>query len=277
MSSYTVRRKYARCVITPIEPVGNPRAADNDGDPTRVLRLLWRDRLGDPRGSRGPRTKLTVDEVVAAATALADEEGLDAFSMRRVADRLGIGVMTLYTYVPDRGALLGLVRDAVAGESTLAPHRGDLRERLDAVARDLWTEYQRHPWLVDLQIGRPWLGPNESHRYEWQLAALNGAGLDDLAMDGVVTAITAYVGGAATARVVTQRSRASSTLTDLEWWELNAPVLEQVITPGDFPISGRVGQAVGEAYGLGDPDVAFEFGLGLLLDGVEALIARTTG
>lgn len=277
MSSYTVRRKYASYVTTPTEPAGNPRAADNDGDPTRVLRLLWRDRLGDPRGSRGPRTKLSVDEVVTAATALADDEGLDAFSMRHVAERLGIGVMTLYTYVPDRRALLGLVRDAVAGESTLAPHRGDVRQRLDAVARDLWTEYERHPWLVDLQIGRPWLGPNESLRYEWQLGAIEGAGLDDLAMDGVITAITAYVGGAATARVVTQRSRASSTLTDLEWWELNAPVLEQVIATDDFPISGRVGQAVGEAYGLGDPDVAFEFGLGLLLDGVEALIARATG
>lgn len=277
MSSYTVRRKYASCVTTPTEPAGNPRAADNDGDPTRVLRLLWRDRLGDPRGSRGPRTKLSVDEVVTAATALADEEGLDAFSMRRVAERLGIGVMTLYTYVPDRRALLGLVRDTVAGESTRTPHRGDFRERLDAVARDLWTEYQRHPWLVDLQIGRPWLGPNESLRYEWQLGAIEGSGLDDLAMDGVITAITAYVGGAATARVVTQRSRASSTLTDLEWWELNAPVLEQVIATDDFPISGRVGQAVGEAYGLGDPDVAFEFGLGLLLDGVEALVARATG
>jgi AcrR family transcriptional regulator len=276
MSSYTVRRKYASSVTTPIEPTGNPRAADNDGDPTRVLRLLWRDRLGDPRGSRGPRTKLSVDDVVAAATVLADEEGLDAFSMRRVAERLGIGVMTLYTYVPDRRALLGLVRDAVAGESSLAPHHGGVRERLDAVARDLWAEYERHPWLVDLQIGRPWLGPHESHRYEWQLGAIEGAGLDDLAMDGVITAITAYVGGAATARVVTRRSRASSTLTDLEWWELNAPVLEQVISADDFPISGRVGQAVGEAYGLGDPDVAFEFGLALLLDGIEVLIARAS-
>ncbi len=262
---------------TPPEPAGNPRAADNDGDPTRVLRLLWRDRLGDPRGARGPRTKLSVDDVVGAATTLADEVGLDAFSMRHVAERLGIGVMTLYTYVPDRAALLGLVRDAVAGESPLAPHTGTVRERLDAVARDLWAEYDRHPWLVDLQIGRPWLGPNESHRYEWQLTAIEGAGLDDLASDGVITAIGAYVAGAANARVITQRSRASSTLTDLEWWELNAPVLDEVMSTDEFSISGRVGLAVGEAYGLGDPDVAFEFGLTLLLDGIEALIARATG
>lgn len=258
---------------TPEKPVGNPRAADNDGDPTRVLRLLWRDRLGDPRGSRGPRARLSVDEVVAAATALADEEGLDAFSMRRVADRLGIGVMTLYTYVPDRSALLGLVRDAVAGESALDPHSGSVRERMERVARDLWDEYGRHPWLVDLQIGRPWLGPNESHRYEWQVTAVDGAGLTDLEMDQIVTAITAYVAGAAAARVVAARSRASSGLSDLEWWELNAPVLDEVMGDGaEFPVSGRVGQAAGEAYGLGDPDHAFEFGLGLLLDGIASRI-----
>lgn len=252
----------------------NPRAADNAGDPSRVLRLLWRDRLGDPRGTRGPRAKLTVDEVVAAATALADEEGLDAFSMRHVAERLGIGVMTLYTYVPDRSALLGLVRDAVAAEAPLPPHTGGVRDRLDRAARALWAEYDRHPWLVDLQIGRPWLGPGETHRYEWQLAAIEGAGLGDLDMDQVITAIVSYVAGAANARVVATRSRANSGVSDLEWWEANAPVLEEVMNGADFPLAGRVGLAVGEAYGLGDPDVAFEFGLALLLDGVEALIAR---
>lgn len=250
----------------------NPRAADNAGDPTRVLRLLWRRDLGDPRGARGPRAKLTVDEVVAAATALADDDGLDAFSMRRVAERLGIGVMTLYTYVPDRVALLGLVRDAVAAEGDRAPHTGDVRERLTRVADDLWQEYVRHPWLIDLQIGRPWLGPGESLRYEWQLAAVDGVGLDDLQMDQIITAVTAYVAGAAQSRIVSARSRAASGMSDLEWWELNAPVLEEVMTPDGWELSNRVGQAAGEAYGLGDPDRAYAFGLGLLLDGVEKLL-----
>lgn len=252
--------------------VANPRAADNTGDPTRVLRLLWRRGLGDPRGARGPRAKLSVDEVVAAATALADEEGLDAFSMRRVAERLGIGVMTLYTYVPDRAALLGLVRDAVALEGERPPHTSSLRENLTLVADDLWQEYARHPWLIDLQIGRPWLGPGESSRYEWQLRAIDGVGLDDLQMDQVITAVTAFVAGAAQSRVVAERSRAASGMSDLEWWELNAPVLDEVMTDGDWTVSNRVGVAAGQEYGLGDPDRAYRFGLGLLLDGVEALL-----
>lgn len=252
----------------------NHRSADNTGDPTRVLRLLWRHGLGDPRGSRGPRGRLSVDEIVATATALADDEGLDAFSMRRVAERLGIGVMTLYTYVPDRSALLGLVRDSVAVQSERPAHSGDLRQRLTAVADELWSEYLAHPWLIDLQIGRPWLGPGESRRYEWQLAAIDGLGLDDIQMDQVITAITAYVAGAAQSRIVAERSRAASGMSDEEWWRLNAPVLDEVMTPGEWEVSSRVGLAAGQEYGLGDPNRAYRFGLSLLLDGVEALLAR---
>jgi AcrR family transcriptional regulator len=253
----------------------NPRAADNEGDPTRVLRLLWRRKLGDPRGARGPRARFTVDDIVTAAIALADDAGLDAFSMRHVAERLGIGVMTLYTYVPDRAALLGLARDAVAGEQVLPELTGGPRDRLARVARELWDEYGRHPWLVELQIGRPWLGPHESARYEWALSAVEGIGLTDLEMDKVTTAVGSFVAGAAFHRLSTERSRASSTMTDLEWWELNGPALEEVIDGSEFPIAGRVGLAAGESYGLGDPDASFEFGLGLLLDGIERLINRS--
>jgi AcrR family transcriptional regulator len=252
----------------------NPYAADNAGDPTRALRLLWRSRVGDPQGSRGPRARLSVDDVVVAAAALADDEGLEAFSMRRVAERLGIGVMTLYTYVPDRASLLGLVRDWIAAEGERPAHTGGLRGRLEAVARDLWHEYDRHPWLVDLQIGRPWLGPNESARYEWQLAALEDTDIPDLDRDQIVTMIAAYVGGAARWRVMTERSRALSGVDDEAWWAANAPVLEEVMDAGAFPISGRVGTAAGEAYGLGDPDRSFEFGLARLLDGVETFVSR---
>lgn len=247
--------------------------ADNSGDPTRALRLLWRDRLGEPRGTRGPRTRFTVDDVVIAAAALADEEGLEAFSMRRVAERLGIGVMTLYTYVPDRATLLGLVRDWIAAEGSRPPHTGAVRDRLRAVAVELWDEYARHPWLVDLQIGRPWLGPNESDRYEWQLAALEGSGLDDLDVDQTIAALGAYVAGVARWKVVADRSRAMSGVDDAAWWEVNAPILAEVIDADRYPVSSRVGQAAGEAYGLGDPDRSFEFGLERFLDGIDHLIA----
>ncbi|PZS39906.1 MAG: TetR family transcriptional regulator, partial [Pseudonocardiales bacterium] len=68
------------------------------GDPARTLQLLWRDPAAVPR--HGPRQRLSIDAVVDAAIELADAESLDAVTMRRVAQTLGVVPMTLYTYVP---------------------------------------------------------------------------------------------------------------------------------------------------------------------------------
>src|ERR1044072_2725783 len=103
----------------------------------RTLGLLWRRTLGAPQGSRGPKQRFSVDEVIRAAIDVADEEGLPAFSMRKVADRLGLKLMSIYTYVPGRAELIGLMIDEVAGEQTLTPHEGSLRERLTTIARHL--------------------------------------------------------------------------------------------------------------------------------------------
>ena len=76
----------------------------------RTIDLLWFD---EPASRRGRKKGLTVAQVVDAAIVLADAEGLDAVSMRRVAQELGVVPMTLYTYVPDKAALLDLMLDAL--------------------------------------------------------------------------------------------------------------------------------------------------------------------
>ncbi|HZW40805.1 MAG TPA: helix-turn-helix domain-containing protein, partial [Agromyces sp.] len=86
------------------------------GEPDRTLRLLWRARIGEPTGSRGPKQRSSVDEVVGTAIQLADEEGIEALSMRRIADRLGLKPMSVYTYVPGKAELIDLMVDQVAGE-----------------------------------------------------------------------------------------------------------------------------------------------------------------
>ncbi len=145
-------------------------------DVDRTLGLLWRQQLGTPQGSRGPKQRVSVDQVVRTAIAVADEEGLPAFSMRKVADRLGLKLMSIYTYVPGRAELIGLMIDEVAGELELPPHEGSLRQRLTGVALQIWQEYHRHPWLLQVENSRPWIGPHVCDRYEWQLAAIEGAG-----------------------------------------------------------------------------------------------------
>ncbi|MFF5262759.1 TetR/AcrR family transcriptional regulator [Actinomadura viridis] len=88
------------------------------GDPGRTLQLLWGVQ-GRPR--RGPRPRLTVEEIVRTATDLADTEGLDALSIRRIAERLGVAPMSIYTYVPGKSELIDLMLDRAYGELTPPP------------------------------------------------------------------------------------------------------------------------------------------------------------
>jgi AcrR family transcriptional regulator len=244
-------------------------------DIDRTLNLLWRRTLGAPQGSRGPKQRVSVDEVVRASIAVADEEGLPAFSMRKVADRLGLKLMSVYTYVPGRAELIGLMIDDVAGERKLPPHEGTLRQRITGVAEQIWDEYHRHPWLLQVEESRPVIGPHVSDRYEWQLAAIEGAGFTDLEMDQVITLLCGFTAGAARFSIDTRRTAERSGISDAEWWAVNAPVLERVMPAGAYPISGRVGQVAGEEYNaVGDPERSFRFGLERILDGLERLLER---
>lgn len=84
------------------------------GDPARSLALLWRT---SERTSRKGKPDLSVDRIVRAGIEIADAEGLAALSMRRVAERLGVGTMSLYTYVPGKAELLDVMLDTVYGET----------------------------------------------------------------------------------------------------------------------------------------------------------------
>ena len=83
-----------------------------------TLKILWGVR---ERGERGPKPGLTVERIVQAAIELADAEGLEAASMRRVADELGVGAMSLYRYVPGKTELLDLMLDAVHAATPCRP------------------------------------------------------------------------------------------------------------------------------------------------------------
>lgn len=244
------------------------------GDADRTLTLLWRHRLGEPQGSRGPRQKFSVDQVVDAAIALADSDGIDALSMRSVAERLGTKVMSLYTYVPGKAELIDLMVDAVHLEVPLAQSRPEgVRARLEEIARDNWELYRQHPWLLQVDTTRPPLGPGISDRYEYQLGAVEGLGLSDLDMDSIVTLIGGFVAGAARAQAAVERMAKSSATTDAQWWEANTPVLDRVMDGSRYPISGRVGVTVGELFNApSNPEHAWEFGLARVLDGIEQYI-----
>jgi len=243
------------------------------GDPARSMALLWRDHLETPRG-RGPKPGLTVDRILRAAVDIADADGLGALSMRRVADRLGVGTMSLYTYVPAKAELVDLMYDAVCGEPARPEQRGDWRERLEAIARRTWNLYLRHPWMLQVMaMARPPLGPNSIATYDYDLRAVDGIGLTELEMDSVVSLVSVYVQGAARTAVDAARTEQDTGLTDEEWWAAHGPLLAKVFDAERYPVAARVGAVAGETYQAAyDPAHGFEFGLTRVLDGIAALI-----
>ncbi|WP_405148410.1 TetR/AcrR family transcriptional regulator [Sphaerisporangium sp. NBC_01403] len=245
------------------------------GDPARSLALLWRTR---EKSSRKGKPDLSVDRIVRAAIEVADAQGLAALSMRRVAEHLGVGTMSLYTYVPGKAELLDLMLDLVYGEPARpAVVEGGWRVRLELIARERWALYQRHPWMLHVATSRPLLGPNAVAAYEYELGAVDGIGLTDVEMDSVVTLVSGYVHGAARGAVEAEQVEQRSGMTDEQWWWAHAPYLSKVMDARRFPLSARVGTAAGEAYGAAyDPGQAFEFGLARILDGIETLINTRT-
>ena len=240
-----------------------------DQDPARGLELLWGVRE-PPR--RGPKPKLHLRDVVRAAVELADAEGLGALSVRRVAERLGIAAMSVYTYVPGRSELVDLMVDEVYGEAS-PPPEGPWREALGRVARANHALCLRHPWLLEMDAGRPALGPNAMAKYEFELRAVEGAGLSDVEMDSVLTLLAGHVHASARGAMSRARTVRDSGLTDEEWWRARAPILERVFDHERFPLAVRVGSAAGEAHGSAyDPAHAFEFGLHRILDGIQTLV-----
>ncbi|MBE1490488.1 AcrR family transcriptional regulator [Plantactinospora soyae] len=266
---------------------GNPSGAEIDGrddnqpdmttehtgtgDPARSLALLWRTH---ERANRRGRTDLTVDRIIHAAIEVADADGLPGLSMRRIAERLGVGTMSLYTHLPGKAELLDLMLDTVYADvpdTDTTPR--DWRTRVEQIARDAWARYHRHPWMLQIGTSRPVLGPNAMARYEHELRAIDGIGLTDIEMDSVVNLVAGHVASAARQALDATSVEQRTGMTDEQWWSARAPLLDALTEGHHYPTAARVGATVGEAYGSAvNPVHAFEFGLHRLLDGIDALI-----
>jgi AcrR family transcriptional regulator len=247
------------------------------GDPRRTIELLWGVTPGQ-RPRRGPKPRLTPDEVIAAAIAIADRDGLAGLSMRRVADELGLTAMSLYGYVPSKAELLDVMLDHVYGEfPTSTTLTGDWRADLERIAREYWALHLRHPWLLQVATSRPLPGPNLTAKYDYELRAVDGLGLTDVEMDLLVSLIEDYVHGAVRGALEAAQAPSRTGMSDQQWWDGYGPLLAEVLDPGQYPTAVRVGSAAGAEYGAAhDPSRSFEFGLKRVLDGIGTFIASTS-
>ena len=180
-------------------------------------------------GGRPPRRTRT--QVVAAAVAIADAEGLDALTMRRLAADLGAGVMSLYTYVRDKDDLVDQMVDQI---SAFDPGRAAV-DLLDLVRwqRDLML---RHPWLPSALPNRQLTGPNTLGYLERGLAALAPSGLPGGTKMEILALLTGFVGS----YVTHELAQARAGLTDPERIAAHVAQLQTAVSTGAYPELARV-------------------------------------
>lgn len=234
--------------------------ADGPGATGVDPRELW---LSPDRPRRGRRPAFSREAITAAAVALADTEGIDAVTMRRVAAEVGAGVMSLYSYAPDKETLLDLMIDHVSGElPASAPLTGDWRTDLKAVGHLQRDHMLRHPWLPAAVHSRRTLGPNALAFLEHALAALRPIGLDGAARLEVFAQLTAFVAGHVAHEVAQAEAAQSPDRAAAE-----ALYLAAVAADGHHP---ELAEALATAGRPLTPDATFTRFLNRLVDGLDA-------
>ncbi|WP_327288951.1 TetR/AcrR family transcriptional regulator [Streptomyces sp. NBC_01198] len=239
----------------PEQPATTPEAADQVS--------LW-ERLERP--APAPRSALTPGRIAEAAVRLADAEGLDAVTMRRLAGELGVAPMAAYRYVTGKDELLELMVDAVHRELTVPADVTGWRDTLRAHALDTRAMMLAHPWVP--RAGVVMLTPHQMAAAERMLAALDGLGLDPDTMMAAFATVSAYVRGAVEAEIgVLRLMRERGWSSGQETREGLAPRMTWLMSTGRYPVYHRYTQ---QAARKDEPAWRFETGLGYVLDGLAA-------
>ncbi|MBT2409431.1 TetR/AcrR family transcriptional regulator C-terminal domain-containing protein [Streptomyces sp. ISL-12] len=207
--------------------------------------------------------------IVAAAVALADEGGLEAVSLRKVAARLNAGPMRLYGYISTKQELLDLMVDEVYAEILPEERTGDWREALGSLAHRTRRAALRHVWLADLLGGRPALGPNGLAVSEATLSALDGLADIDTVLRAVET-VSAYFTGAIRREAADLRAERDTGLSKGDWQRARGPHVTRMLATGRFP---ALSKAVHDGTHV-DAETSFATGLEWVLDAVAARLTR---
>lgn len=222
--------------------------------------------------TRGPIPAFSRDQIAAAAVKIADAEGIEAVSMRRIAADLGSGAASLYRYVVNKDELLDWMVDEVLAEYTLPRLAGNWRTDLRRIACRSRSMVLRHPWMNAISAFRSSLGPNTVRWLELTLHAIDGLGLDIDEMLVVSNTLLAFARGYAAGEIAEQDTSRRSGLTREEWMISRAGHTQAILKTGKYPMFARV---VHDAKAPHDPRAAergFLLGLDHILDGIEVRI-----
>ncbi|GLW73974.1 TetR family transcriptional regulator [Kitasatospora phosalacinea] len=246
---------------------------DSEPDPGTGSGLVWERPEPPERRTPGPLSRALI---VGAAVELADADGLEGVSIRRVAAVLEVGPMRLYGYVETKAELLELMVDAVYAEIAPGPHEApppagprEWREELRTLAGRHRAAVLRHEWFIELLGGRPHLGPNALAAREAALAVLWGvpgfAGRPTLVQQAAGV-FHAYLAGRLRVEVAQRRAERADGRSNHDWQVAMGPYVMRVLAAGRHPTIAEVMRSADHLT----PGESFAAGLEMVLDGIAA-------
>ncbi len=213
-----------------------------------------------------PRKRLSRGAVLAAAVALADERGIEAVTMRKLARELGVEAMSLYNHVANKTDLLDGMIDIVFSEIEAPAAEGDWKAQMRNRAVSTREALLRHRWAVGEMEGRTNHGPSNMKVHDAVLGCLRAAGFSIEMTIHAMSVQDAYIYGFA----LQQTDMASQTPEDFAA-EAQRQMVDYADALADYPnlvevVGGHVAKA---GY---DYEAEFLFGLDVILDGLERLL-----
>jgi AcrR family transcriptional regulator len=211
------------------------------------------------------RLPLTRERILWAAIAVADASGIESLTMRKLGQALGVEAMSLYNHVANKNDMLSGMIDLVNDEIDLPAEGGEWKQALRAIAISAYRAYRRHAWVCEIMLGPEYVSSARFRYMEALLGCMRKAGFSaDLthhgyhALDSHITGFTLWV--------------ATINLSTDDLAELGVKFLKD-FPRNQFPyVAEHIDLHIEEAKtGHGSGVSEFEFGLDLILDGLERL------
>jgi AcrR family transcriptional regulator len=242
----------------------------------RISERVHNQRGGAPRGRD---RRLTREDIVAAAVAIADTEGVEAVSMRRLARDLRAGPMSLYWYVESKDELLDLMHENIEGEMRYPDPTGNWRSDLRVIAYLTRTVLMRHPWAIELMGSRPPAGPNDARNADRMMGVFLSLDLDPHTALRLGATFVTYLHGAIQNELLEIRGEretaaALSELTEEEQAALYDEFFNRITASGEYPSIAQMARAGIDPDDPATRDDRFDFGLEVVLDGIATRLPR---
>jgi AcrR family transcriptional regulator len=209
--------------------------------------------------------KLTRERVLRAALAMADESGIGSLSMRLLGSRLGVEAMSLYNHVANKDEILDGILELVVEEITIPAVGAEWRPAMKERAVSALLAFKRHPWASALMDSRIGAGPARLRYFDAMIGTLLGAGFSLELAARSFSVLDSYIYGFG-------HQQRSITTNDERQDKKRAKAFRDIMPEGVYPHLARMAElTMKNGY---DADADFEFGLTLILDGLQRIRGR---